>query len=203
MPSGALTRLNSTRETYASRCLCNIVLSISKLTPGQEFYYQRSVAAGLDDYYDRRGESPGIWADRGAAQLGLVGVVQVGQLARLVRGVDPASGVQLRKPPKRRQIAVERIDPETGERWIETKGLDPSRRLRPRLLGSEERQPPPRARQREDRLAVNQAHASAWQAALSYLEDEACVTRRGKNGVQREHAKGFVAAADQPRTSRA
>ena len=41
------------------------------------------------------------------------------------------------------------------------------------------------------------------EAALNYLEDEACVTRRGRNGVQREHAGGFVAAAYQHRTSRA
>ncbi|MGH3134598.1 MAG: MobF family relaxase, partial [Gaiellaceae bacterium] len=179
------------------------MLSISKLTPGQEFYYQRSVATGLDDYYDGRGESPGIWVGRGAAQLGLGGVVQDGQLARLVRGVDPASGFQVRKPPKRRQIAIERIDPESGERSIESKALDPvggydlvfsvpkSVSLL-HALGTE-----------NTRLAVNQAHTAAWQAALSYLEEEACVTRRGRNGVQREHATGFVAAAYQHRTSRA
>ena len=50
---------------------------------------------------------------------------------------------------------------------------------------------------------MNEAHLSAWQAALAYLEDEACVTRRGRNGVHREHAAGFVAAAYQHRTSRA
>ena len=55
----------------------------------------------------------------------------------------------------------------------------------------------------ETRRAVNEAHLSAWQAALAYLEDEACVTRRGRNGVHREHAGGFVAAAYQHRTSRA
>ncbi|MGH3040835.1 MAG: MobF family relaxase, partial [Gaiellaceae bacterium] len=55
----------------------------------------------------------------------------------------------------------------------------------------------------EARRVVNEAHAEAWQAALSYLEDEACVTRRGRNGVIREHAEGFVAAAYQHRTNRA
>src|SRR5881628_864984 len=96
-----------------------VMLSVAKLTPGQEGYYERSVAAGLDDYYAGRGESPGIWAGRGAADLGLEGVVGDGQLAKLVRGVDPASGERLRKPPKVRVIAVERIDPETGERRVE------------------------------------------------------------------------------------
>ena len=50
---------------------------------------------------------------------------------------------------------------------------------------------------------MNQAHLAAWQAALSYLEQRACVTRRGKNGVLRERGPGFVAAAYQHRTSRA
>ena len=50
---------------------------------------------------------------------------------------------------------------------------------------------------------MNQAHLAAWQAALSYLEERACVTRKGKNGVLRERGSGFVAAAYQHRTSRA
>ena len=76
-------------------------------------------------------------------------------------------------------------------------------RVRPRLLAAEERQPPARARRRGDAAGGQRGAPAAWQAALAYLEDEACVTRRGKNGVQREHAGGFVAAAYQHRTSRA
>src|SRR5207253_1186586 len=53
------------------------------------------------------------------------------------------------------------------------------------------------------RRAIGEAHLAAWQATVAYLEDEACVTRRGKNGVLREHGGGFVAAAYQHRTSRA
>ena len=45
------------------------VLSVAKLTVGQEAYYEQQVAAGLDDYYAGRGESPGIWAGRGAELL--------------------------------------------------------------------------------------------------------------------------------------
>jgi hypothetical protein len=36
--------------------LC-VVLSVAKLTPGQEQYYESSVAQGLDGYYAGRGES--------------------------------------------------------------------------------------------------------------------------------------------------
>ena len=32
------------------------------------------------------------------------------------------------------------------------------------------------------------------QAALGYREAEACVVRKGRNGVEREHAAGFVVA---------
>jgi conjugative relaxase-like TrwC/TraI family protein len=179
------------------------MLSVVKLSPGQEFYYQRSVAAGLDDYFAGRGESPGIWMGRAAVELGLDGIVQDGQLARLVRGVHPTRDERLRKHPKKREITVERLHPETGERRTETKTLSPVAGFDlvfscPKsvsllhALGDE-----------ETRLAVNEAHRSAWQAALTYLEGEACITRRGRGGVEREHATGFVAAAYQHRTSRA
>ena len=179
------------------------VLSVAKLTPGQESYYERSVAAGLDDYYTGRGESPGVWAGRGAAALGLEGVVQDGQLRTLVRGLDPLTGERLRRHPKERTITIERIDPHAGERHTEQKKLSPVAGFDlvfsvPKsvsllhALGDE-----------RVRRAIGEAHLEAWQAALGYLEDEACVTRRGKNGFIREHGGGFVAATYQHRTSRA
>ena len=73
------------------------MLSVAKLTPGQESYYERSVAAGLDDYYAGRGESPGIWTGRSAPSLGLTGVVADGQLGQLCKGLDPASGGAARR----------------------------------------------------------------------------------------------------------
>src|SRR6476620_8292453 len=103
--------------------ILGVVLSVAKLTPGQESYYERSVAAGLDDYYAGRGESPGVWVGRGAAALSLEGVVQDGQLRTLIRGVDPVSEERLRRHPKERTITVERIDPHSDERWIEQKKL--------------------------------------------------------------------------------
>lgn len=179
------------------------VLSVAKLTLGQEGYYQRSVAQGLDDYYAGRGESPGIWTGRAAAELGLTGVVQDGQLSDLCKGLDPATGDRLRRPPRPRTITIERINPFAGSRRIEQKKLAPVSGFdlvfsAPKsvsilhALGDE-----------RVRRAINEAHTDAWQQALAYLEDEACVTRRGRNGVIREHASGFVAAAFQHRTSRA
>ncbi|MEJ7567744.1 MAG: MobF family relaxase [Gaiellaceae bacterium] len=179
------------------------MLSIAKLTPGQEGYYERSVAAGLDDYYAGRGESPGIWIGRGARELELEGLVHDGELGRLIRGIHPHTEEELRRHPKARRITVERIDPFTDERWLETRKLAP-------VAGYDLVFSPPKSvsllhalGDEDTRRAVNEAHTSAWQAALGYLEDEACVTRRGRNGVYREHAGGFVAAAYQHRTSRA
>jgi len=179
------------------------VLSVAKLTPGQESYYERSVAAGMDDYYAGRGESPGVWVGRGAVALELDGIVEEGQLGRLIGGRDPSTSAVLRSHPPKRQITVERIEAATGRRWLERKTLAPVAGFdlvfsAPKsvsllhALGDE-----------ETRLAITQAHLAAWQAALSYLEEEACVLRRGKNGVVREQGGGFVAAAYQHRTSRA
>ena len=179
------------------------MLSVSKLTPGQEAYYERSVAAGLDDYYAGRGESPGVWAGRGAADLGLDGTAEEGQLGALVRGRHPKSGAELRRHAPARTIRIERIDPATGERWREEKKLAPVAGIDlvfsvPKsvsllhALGDE-----------GTRRAIAAAHRSAWGAALAYLEEEACVTRRGKDGVRRERGGGFLAAAYQHRTSRA
>jgi len=179
------------------------VLSVAKLTPGQESYYERSVAAGMDDYYAGRGESPGVWVGGGAAELELDGIVAEGQLGRLIGGRDPLTSAVLRSHPPKRRITVERIEAATGQRWLERKTLAP-------VAGFDLVFSVPKSvsllhavGDEETRLAVTQAHLAAWQAALAYLEDEACVLRRGKNGVVREHGGGFVAAAFQHRTSRA
>src|SRR6266498_4071524 len=179
------------------------MLSVSKLSPGQEAYYERSVADGIDDYYAGRGESPGVWVGRGAAELELDGVVGEGELGRLIGGKHPLTSAELRRHPPKKQITVERIDPGTGERRLEQKTLSP-------VAGYDLVFSPPKsvsllhALGSDDvRHAVNQAHLAAWEAALGYLEQRACVTRRGKNGVIRERGAGFVAAAYQHRTPRA
>src|SRR6266498_1023945 len=179
------------------------MLSVSKLSPGQEAYYERSVAAGIDDYYAGKGEAPGVWTGRGVEELDLEGVVEDGQLGRLINGQHPLTSAQLRSHPPKKQTMVERIDPTTGECYLEEQTLKP-------VAGYDLVFSPPKsvsllhALGSEDvRHAVNQAHLAAWQAALTYLEQRACVTRKGKNGVVRERGSGFVAAAYQHRTSRA
>jgi conjugative relaxase-like TrwC/TraI family protein len=179
------------------------MLTVAKLSPGQEAYYERSVAHGIDDYYAGRGESPGVWVGRGSTELELDGMVEEGQLGRLIAGQHPRTSDQLRSHPPQKRITVERIDPATGEQYVEEKTLKP-------VAGYDLVFSPPKSvsllhalGSNEVRYAVNQAHLTAWQAALSYLEERACVTRRGKNGLVRERGVGFVAAAYQHRTSRA
>jgi conjugative relaxase-like TrwC/TraI family protein len=157
----------------------------------------------LDDYYAGTGESPGVWAGRAAASLGLDGEVEEGELGLLVRGKNPRTGGELRAQVKARTITIERIDAESGKRWLEEKKLAP-------VAGFDLVFSTPKSvsllhalANEETRAAIAEAHRSAWQAALAYLEEEACVTRRGKDGFLREHGGGFVAAAYQHRTSRA
>src|SRR3954454_10110377 len=167
------------------------MLSVSKLSPGQEAYYERSVADGIDDYYAGRGETPGVWVGRGAAELELDGVVGDGELGRLISGRHPLSSAVLRSHPPKREISIERIDPATGARTIEQKKLSP-------VAGYDLVFSPPKSvsllhalGDDHVRHAVNQAHLAAWQAAFTYLEQRACVTRRGRNGFIRERGSGF------------
>jgi conjugative relaxase-like TrwC/TraI family protein len=53
------------------------------------------------------------------------------------------------------------------------------------------------------RREISEAHEASWQAALGYLEREACIVRRGHGGLVREHGDGLVAVAFRHRTSRA
>jgi conjugative relaxase-like TrwC/TraI family protein len=180
------------------------VLSLAKLTLGQELYYEQQVARGLDDYYPGRGESPGLWAGSGSAGLGLVGVVEDGDLGTLLRGVNPRDKETLRSPVRERTITARRLDLESGEWREEEKRLAPvsgydlvfscpkSVSLLHALTDDE-----------EVRREISEAHERSWQQALVYLEREACIVRRGKGGQLREHGQGFVAAAFRHRTSRA
>ena len=180
------------------------MLSVAKLALGQEAYYEQQVALGLDDYYAGRGESPGVWAGSGAEGLDLSGVVCDGDLGTLLRGVNPADGARLRAPARERTITVRTLDEASGEWHDEAKTLAPvagydlvfscpkSVSLLHALTDDE-----------SVRRAISDAHEASWQAALSYLESEACVVRRGRGGTIRERGEGFVAAAFRHRTSRA
>src|SRR6266511_140372 len=123
------------------------VLSVAKLTLGQEAYYEQQVALGLDDYYASRGESPWLWAGRGAEELGLVGVVGYGDLETMLRrqpgeqGARCGSRCASGRSPSGRSTSSGRV---AGG----AEAARPRLGLRPRLLLPEERQPAARAHRR-------------------------------------------------------
>jgi conjugative relaxase-like TrwC/TraI family protein len=156
------------------------VLSIGKLVAGQERYYQRQIAKGLDDYYAGRGEAPGRWIGAGAASLGLGGGVEEGQLGALIAGLDPRSGDVLRVQETR----VAALD----LTFSAPKSVSVLFAVAPAPVS---------------RILVV-CHEEAVGAALAYLEETAAFVRRGPNAARRfEHAGGLVAAAYRHRMSRA
>jgi conjugative relaxase-like TrwC/TraI family protein len=159
------------------------VLSLWKLSAGDEpeRYYLEQVAQGREDYYAGEGEAPGQWAGSGGAVLGLGGRVEDEGLARLLQARDPSSGEELRRPMREGAVA----------------GFDLTFRA-PKsvsiLWG---------AGDAEVARDVRAAHDVAVERALGYLEDAACLARRGRGGHEHVRGEGFVAAAFRHRSSRA
>ena len=155
------------------------MLSIAKFSsaPDPAAYYLEVIANERDDYYLGSGEVPGRWIGRGAGHLGLTGVVEADALRAVLEGSDPSSGKPL-----------------TG--WRKIKGFDLTLSAPKSVsllwgLGDEH-------------LAaeVVAAHDTAVAAAVRYLEDEACVVRRGRGGATHLQGGGLVSAAFRHRTSR-
>ncbi|HEU5063936.1 MAG TPA: MobF family relaxase [Solirubrobacterales bacterium] len=158
------------------------MLSIGKLGRGQERYYLDKVAEGAEDYYSGQGEAEGYWLGDAAEDLGLQGKVDPSQLVGMLTGTNPASGEPL------------------GLRHVEggpVPGFDltfsaPKSASVLWALGGH-----PVAAE------VKAAHAAAVDAALGYLQREACWTRRGAGGREFLQGSGFLAAGYVHRSSRA
>src|SRR5271156_6372711 len=134
------------------------MLTIGKLgrTRGRLEYYDAQVAAGVEDYYAGRGESPGRWRGAGARNLDLrtLGTVKRHEFMRLMGARSTVAGFDLTfSAPKSVSVLFAIGDDHTaGE-----------------LLA---------------------AHEQAVDTALSYLEREACATRRGRDGIERLRGEG-------------
>jgi conjugative relaxase-like TrwC/TraI family protein len=162
-----------------------LVLTIGKLgaSAGQLGYYERQVAAGAEDYYAGRGESPGVWMGGGLEALGVdVGArVEREAFLGLMEGRHPVDGSQLRRMTRASTVAA--IDltfsaPKSVSVLFAVAGGEMSAEL-------------------------SEAHERAVAAAVSYLERDACFTRRSHGGAERVAGDGFVAAAYRHRLSRA
>ena len=70
------------------------MLSIGKLTLGQQQYYLDQVAQGIEDYYAGAREPPGKWL-ASSNQLGLAGDVDAVQLRAVLSAHDPTDSYKL------------------------------------------------------------------------------------------------------------
>jgi conjugative relaxase-like TrwC/TraI family protein len=158
------------------------MLSIGKLALGQQTYYEKQVAHGLDDYYTGRGESPGEWAGAGARELRLEGCVEAGQFNALLEGRDPRNqGERLRAVNSEPEVAALDLTFSAPKSVSVLFAVAPA----------------------EVSAALVACHEEAVRAALGFLEEEAVFVRRGKGGARFEHAVGLIAAAYRHRMSRA
>jgi conjugative relaxase-like TrwC/TraI family protein len=135
-------------------------------------YYERAEFAA-DDYYAEAGSVRGSWVGCGAEGLGLTGAPEEGDLGTLLDGRNPVTGAELSG---------------TGRRVGGNVGFDltfaaPKSVSVLAAVGDE-----------AVRAAVLEAHRAGVDAALDYLERNACFVRRGRNGVTVLPAEGFVGA---------
>jgi conjugative relaxase-like TrwC/TraI family protein len=157
------------------------MLSIGKLAPGQQQYYLDTVARGAEEYYTGTKEAPGEWIGSAATRLGLGGQVDAADLHDVLVGLDPSTG----RPLARAQGAPS--VPGFDATFCAPKSVS--------LLFA--------LGDPETSNQVRNAHDTAVAAALRAFESVAARARRGKGGLERIEADGFVAAAFRHRTSRA
>jgi conjugative relaxase-like TrwC/TraI family protein len=159
------------------------MLSIGKLGMGQEMYYLEKVAEGAEDYYSGEGEVAGRWMGDAARELGLSGEVGGDQLTAMLTGRNPVDG-----------------GPLLGHQGVRGRGPVPGFDLTfsaPKSVSLTWALGGPEAGQ-----AAMDAHHHSVGAALTYMQREACWTRRGAGGRQFVPGNGYLAAAFDHRSSR-
>ena len=152
------------------------MLSLAKLGRFAEEYYLATVADGAEDYYVGRGEAPGHWIGHGSELLGLDGEVTADDLRAVLNG---------RSPDGEALAASNRTLPGFDLTFSVPKSVSVLAALRPDLDGQ-----------------ITQIAEAAMRRSLEWLEDNACGSRRGKNGTAHVPGDGFVAASFRHRTSR-
>lgn len=159
-----------------------LMLSIGKLGRGQERYYLGKVAEGAEDYYSGEGEAEGQWMGDAAEELDLSGEIEPDQLVAMLTGADPATG----EPLGLRHVEGGAV-PGFDLTFSAPKSVSLLWALGGHPVGAE----------------VKEAHAAAVKAALDYLQETACWTRRGAGGHEFVRGNGFLAAGYVHRSSRA
>lgn len=156
------------------------MLSISEPLKGDKAgdYY---LNLGVEDYYLKGGEPPGKWAGRGADLLKLSGKVKAVPFKNLLSGFSP---------DRKRAFTQNAGREDRRQGWDLTFSAPKS----VSVLWSQA--------SAQERKALERAHEKAVNRALSYLEEEASYTRRGRAGKNFE-ATPLIAALFQHGTSRA
>jgi conjugative relaxase-like TrwC/TraI family protein len=158
------------------------MLSIGKLGTGQERYYLEKVAEGAEDYYSGEGEAQGQWLGDAAKDLGLSGEIEPEQLTAMLTGMNPATG----EPLGLREVGGRGPVPGFDLTFSAPKSVS----LTWALGGP------------EAAAEVAAAHQRSVEAALSYMQQNACLTRRGAGGSEFVQGNGYLAAAYRHRSSR-
>jgi conjugative relaxase-like TrwC/TraI family protein len=159
------------------------MLSIGKLGRGQEGYYLGKVAEGAEDYYSGEAEAEGYWLGDAAEDLGLQGKVTPAQLTGMLTGENPATG----EPLGLQHVSGKGPVPGFDLTFSAPKSASVLWALGGHPVAAE----------------VKAAHASAVEAAVGYLQREACWTRRGAGGREFVQGTGFLGAGYVHRSSRA
>lgn len=211
-------------------------MTVHKLSAGDGYTYltrqvasadeRRPAGQSLADYYVARGNPPGLWAGRGAAQLGLAGSeVSEAQMRALFGAGQHPDGVHklgsaypnYANLPSYSVRVAGRV-----EEFVSLNGRPPSAAERNRIAAVEAR----RGRRAvagfdlvftpvksasilwalggpEVRQAVEDAHHEAVAGTIDWLEQHAAFTRIGRGGVAQIDATGLICAMFDHRESRA
>jgi len=162
------------------------MVSVGRLKAGQARYYldhaephpsqAAALASGAEDYYIGGREAAGRWLGRGAPSLALHGVVAGDKLTAILAGMDPASGIQLRRRGSVEGFDVTFSAPKSVSVLF---GIGDAR----------------------IQSAIRDAHEQAVIDAFGYLEGALSVARRGAGGHTKIAGNGLTAAAFMHRTS--
>jgi len=153
------------------------MLSIGRMGGGQSRYYLDLAA---QDYYLDGGEPLGKWWGRGADKLKLSGTVERRDMERVFAGFTPDGDPMVQNAGKKSHRP----------------GFDLTFSA-PKSVSVLWSQADPEMRQK-----IQEAHHAAVLSALSYFQDEAAFSRRGKGGLERVAAAILVATFEHG-TSRA
>ena len=154
------------------------MLNVAKLRAGQERCYLDSVTSRVEDYYLGYGEEPGQWTGHASELTDLDGVARTELLGRVLRGRDPNSGVRFT------QVRKDRV-PGFDLTFSAPKSVSVLWALTDSEVARE----------------VRSARDRAVDAALGWMEREACRSRRGVDDIEHLVGDGFVAAEFFHRTS--